>query len=1174
MKKVSFCLCLLLFAALIACAFSSQAQAASSGTCGANVTWVLDDSGTLTISGSGAMTDYASASAAPWYSQRTAVKAIVIEDGVTSVGDRAFYNCTALENVTIGSSVQTIGTYAFRGCTALMEVTIPANVTELKASAFRACTKLNTITFEGNAPTMGSYVFNDGAASLIVCCYEGALGYEVVPWTEYTISCMHVGAWFVDIEPTCTTNGSCHIDCAYCQTTITVTIPAKHNYVDGVCAVCGEVQILESGTCGDYVMWKLDAHNTLTIYGSGPMENYDSFYGPLAPWFDQRNGIVKVVVESGITELGDNAFYDCTNLANITIPDSVSNIRWATFSGCSSLESITIPDSVTRIGSYAFSNCSGLTTIVLPKSITSIEWHAFEGCSSLTKIFIPEGITSIKSFTFAGCSNLIDIEIPESVISIGESAFYGCGNLTSIIIPNGVTSIGKRAFQGCSKLTHILLPDGVINLEDYLFADCSGLNAITIPDSVFEIGGHAFSGCSSLTSITVPDSVTNIGECAFSGCSSLTGITVPDGVTSIEDSTFSDCGSLTNVNLPEGIASIGCSAFYGCSNLTTLIIPEGVTGIGHSAFSRCSNLTTLIIPEGVTCIGDCMFYNCSSLSSITIPAGVESIEYSAFEGCSSLTSIIIPASVTSIRHYTFSGCSSLKDVFYTGDLMGWCGINFDGQFTNPMYYADNLYINGVLMAGAITIPDGTTKIGKSAFSDCSITGVTIPASVISIGNDAFSGCSSLTSIIIPESVSSIGARAFDGCSKLSSITIPKSVSSIDWGTFYGCSSLSIVHYTGTEEQRCNISIDSNNGDLEYVQWHCDVSVSQENGQTVYYCAKCDMHYLPDDSEFSKEPDTTLTGSGFSLSFEDEILVNFYYTVSNVTDVTEQGMLVFYTDPGKVDFNKADDVYTDSRYVESSGSYIVTTHGIAAKEMGDDRYYCAYAKLSDGSYAYSKLYQYSPKKYATNILSRETASEKQKALCVAMLNYGAAAQEYFGYRTDDLMNAGLTAEQKALVSPYDASLFKGTVPADPGKTGVFIATDGFGGKSASVSFEGAFSINFYFVPNEVADTDLIFYYWTEEDYANAETLTPTNASGKLSMELKDGFYMASVKGIAPKNLDKTYYVAGAYVSDMQIRCTGVIAYSLSKYCMNNAYGNMGDLARATAMYGYYAKNFFA
>lgn len=319
---------------------------------------------------------------------------------------------------------------------------------------------------------------------------------------------------------------------------------------------------------------------------------------------------------------------------------------------------------------------------------------------------------------------------------------------------------------------------------------------------------------------------------------------------------------------------------------------------------------------------------------------------------------------------------------------------------------------------------------------------------------------------------------------------------------------------------------------------------------------------------------TLKGSGFTLSFEDEILVNFYYTLSGTVDVAEQGMLVFYADPGDADIVKANAVY-GSNYVVSSDNYIATTDGVAAKEMGDDRYYCAYAKLTDGTYAYSPLYQYSPKKYATNMLSRETTSEAQKALCVAMLNYGAAAQEYFDYRTGDLMNAALTGEQKALVTAYDASFFTGAVAADPDKVGSFVKTDGFSGKSASVSFEGAFSINYYFAPAGAVEGDVALYIWSPDAYAAADVLTANNASAVVAMEKQSGgIYWGQVNGIAAKSLDDTYYVAGVYTdANGGTYCTGVIAYSLSKYCINNAAGNMGSLAQATAMYGYYASLFF-
>jgi hypothetical protein len=258
--------------------------------------------------------------------------------------------------------------------------------------------------------------------------------------------------------------------------------------------------------------------------------------------------------------------------------------------------------------------------------------------------------------------------------------------------------------------------------------------------------------------------------------------------------------------------------------------------------------------------------------------------------------------------------------------------------------------------------------------------------------------------------------------------------------------------------------------------------------------------------------------------------------------------------------------------------MATTDGIAAKDMGDTRYYAAYVKQKDGTYVYSKVHDYSPKKYALNMLAKTTTSEKQKALCVAMLNYGAEAQKYFGYKTNDLMNASLTSAQKAMVKSYSADLFNGSIAANPGKVGNFAATTpGFGKKSVTVSFDSAFAINYYFTPNTSVDANITFYYWTAEDYNAATTLTPSNASGKLTMQDGgNGSYWAAISGIAAKQLDDTYYVAGIYTSDTTVCSTGVIAYSLSKYCMGKAVdGNaMQGLASATAMYGYYAREYFS
>ncbi len=323
---------------------------------------------------------------------------------------------------------------------------------------------------------------------------------------------------------------------------------------------------------------------------------------------------------------------------------------------------------------------------------------------------------------------------------------------------------------------------------------------------------------------------------------------------------------------------------------------------------------------------------------------------------------------------------------------------------------------------------------------------------------------------------------------------------------------------------------------------------------------------------------TLSGKSFSLSFEDEILVNFYYTVSDITDVAQHGVLVFYANPATVSYDAADEVYNETMYDSVKNRYNITTTGIAAKEMGDTRYYCAYAKLTDGTIVYSKLYDYSPKKYAANMLGKDTTSPKQKALCVAMLNYGAAAQSYFGYNTSSLMNSGLTAEQKALISPYDKTLFTGAVAADPNKVGNFAATSsGFAKKSITVSFEGAFCMNYYFTPNAAVSGDMTLYIWTPAAYASAATLTAQNAAEVIPMVPgSDGRYWGQVSGIAAKALDETYYVAGVYTDAAgNTYCTGVISYSLSKYCISKAVsGNaMQELASATAMYGYYAKEFF-
>ena len=548
------------------------------------------------------------------------------------------------------------------------------------------------------------------------------------------------------------------------------------------------------------------------------------------------DNVKNIEIGDGIEKIGDYAFYSCSQLVKIIIPNSVISIGDATFRNCGNLTSITIPDNVTSIGSMAFHRCSKLTSIKIPEgmisisdhtfayckslssitipdSVTSIGTSAFVGCSSLTSIMIPKGVTRIEGDTFEDCSNLISIIIPERVTSIGRGAFYNCRSLTNIKIPENVVDIGDMAFQECTGLTSIIIPEGVTSISNQVFYDCNRLSSITIPEGVTSIGNNAFYNCRNLTSIIIPENVVNIGAGAFNNCSGLTSIIIPEGVTRIESSTFDGCSKLISITIPEGVTYIGyaafsrCSsltsitipegvtdirnyAFYKCSSLTSITIPEGVTSIGDNAFSGCWNLTSIIIPEGVTSIGNNAFSDCSSLTSITIPKSVTSIGNSAFSGCWNLTSIIIPEGVTSISNNAFSDCSSLTSINVSEDNKNYCsidGILYNKEITTLIRYpckkSDTEYV----------IPEGVTSIGNNAFSGCrSLTSITIPESVTNIGNGAFNNCSSLMNITIPEGVTTIKDSTFRYCTSLTNITIPNRVTDIGVDAFHDCSSLTNI----------------------------------------------------------------------------------------------------------------------------------------------------------------------------------------------------------------------------------------------------------------------------------------------------------------------------------------------------------------------------------------------
>ncbi len=768
---------------------SLGAWADDSGSCGTNVTYsYVESTHTLTISGTGAMEDYDD-SYTPWYSICEEITTVVIGAGVTSIGNYAFSGCSGLTSVTIPASVTSIGECAFGG-SGLTCVTIPASVTSIGESAFFFCSNLATVAVYAPSCTLGydAFAYCDNLTNIYV--FSDLVDDYKAAWSAYA------------------------------------------NKITGMTPVA-------SGTCGketpEDVTWRLEGeagHYGLFISGTGEMADY--VYSS-RPWTDYANGIKTVVIGSGVTSIGDNAFSGCSGLTSIEIPSNVTSIGTRAFFGCSGLTSIEIPANVTSIGQSAFYGCSGLTSVTIPAGVTSIGDYVFNDCSNLATITVETSNTVYNSRNgcnaiietssnklIAGCKNTT---IPASVTSIGDDAFGYCSALTSIEIPASVTSIGDYAFFYCSGLTSVEIPASVTSIGDYAFDGCSGLATVTVYAPSCTLGDEAFSACSNLKNIYVFSDLVDDYKAAWSAyankitamtpvASGTCGKETPEDVTwrlegftnnyalfisgtgEMADYGYSSQPWNTNteyiktVLIENGVTSIGECAFCGCNGLTSISIPASVTSIGAEAFNGCSNLTTVSIPASVTSIGNYAFGYCSALTSIEIPASVTSIGEEAFNN-TALTSIEIPASVTSIGNGAFNDCEKLTSITvaegnanYSNDTNG---VLFNKDKTTLIKYPKG---NN---ADLYEIPDNVTSICEKAFAGCEdLETVTLPDDVTSIGDEAFRGCGGLISVTIPASVTSIGNSAFVECSSLTTVNIPANVTSIGGQAFSGCYNLASV----------------------------------------------------------------------------------------------------------------------------------------------------------------------------------------------------------------------------------------------------------------------------------------------------------------------------------------------------------------------------------------------
>lgn len=861
--------------------FGSLAHIVSSGECGEEVEWKLDEDGNLIISGNGRMNDYYGER--PWDEYVDSIICVIIEDGITYVGENAFSDCSALTDVTLADSITSIGNYAFSSCTKLKNISISDSLESIGESAFYNCSSLSSLSIPDSVTYIGMNAFN-ACSSLMHINIPNSL---TIIESETFFGCANL---------------------------TDISIPSS-------------IVSIESAAFADCVsLTSISIPDSVTSIGEGIFSNCIK--------------LSDVELPQSITRIEKRAFYNCYGLKNIDIPSSVTIIENEAFSDCDNLLSVTFDVNVKRIGNSAFSNCESLNTVYYSGSESDranlvigsgnnqlqnavwiynaadivcgddLTWSLssegtltihgsgpmydfskapwYSNRNLILQVEIADGVTSIGEKAFYQCEKLNSITIPETVTSIGNQAFYYCSNLTEIIIPSSVNFIGNGAFYSCRSITNITIPEGITSIGDSVFNNCTALTSIVIPDTVTSFGNYAFGGCG-MISFTIPASVTSIGNCVFSNCRNLSNITISNGVTSIGNEVFTGCSAITSVTIPASVTSIGKGLFYACHELNDLDVDpdnekydsrEGCNAIIETETNRliagCKNT---VIPHSVTTIGASAFYGCYEFDHFVIPEGVKIIEREAFSYCNNMRSISIPSSVTQIGSSAFEMCEQLEDVYYAGTEEEWDTIEISGAnyylTEAALHFAVargtcganltwSLSENGILdISGSgpmddfadaapwseykdfmeqVVINDGVTHIGDWAFCDCGISAVSIPSSVKSIGNNAFNGCGvlqsitlpdglmsigdhafftciSLQKITIPEGITDIGAYTFGDCEWLGEIIIPASVTSIGSGAFSGCGRLTDIYFARTEEERSNVTIESDNDLLLNATWH-------------------------------------------------------------------------------------------------------------------------------------------------------------------------------------------------------------------------------------------------------------------------------------------------------------------------------------------------------------------
>ena len=740
--------------------FCGTADTLASGACGDAITWELDDSGTLTLTGTGRMWDYRNDDggfdyhACPWSEVRTHVRRVVIPDGITYIGADAFRDMVNLSEVTLPDTLDQLAPFCFMDCSNLTAVELPEGLRAIGQNAFQG-TALRSVVIPGSVTFVDACIFENCRylTNALFRSPTSAIGTYIMANNQFPC----------------------------CPALESIDVEEGHPALTGIDGI-----LFNGGQLMCYPQGRKAARYEL------PAECSSIFPGAFRFAWDEGN-LREVVIPEGFALIGDNSFDHCFSLERVTIPDSVTSIGKHAFRLCRNLEEIVIPDSVTSLGFGAFDN-SGLKRITISANVTALPDELLEGCVSLTDVVFGGNVNSIGNHCFAGARSLTSFTIPDGVTSIGEYAFQNAKGLVSVTIPDSVVQIGEGAFSQCDNLSEVHCSAGS-HAADWAVANGLGSLLViegTVPEGVWTAVPSG-TGCAIIAytgtaaDLVIPDMigdrpVTSIGAGVFREHLELASVSIPAAVASVGDYAFMGCENLETAFLPPSPTIVQKGVFQNCFRLRNTVIPEGVTAVGDHAFDACLALSSVVIPEGVSSIGSNAFYNCESLTNLCLPDSLVSLGFSAFDQCTGLETVHIGSGTVTIDMFAFRGCRNLSEITVSPDNTAFTSL--DG-----ILYSKDLSVLYLcpMSKASVSIPDGVTRIEGYAFGENRfLTSLIIPEGVTSIGERAFQACAALSSISLPESLTCFENYVFESCPALTEIFIPRNVSEIGEGVFTNC----------------------------------------------------------------------------------------------------------------------------------------------------------------------------------------------------------------------------------------------------------------------------------------------------------------------------------------------------------------------------------------------------